>query len=86
MLKKRRSNLSLHSLFIASQKLRELSRHVTIPFELIGWIPTPTPFRLESLAHAHFAEARIRHAGAGTEFFRINAAAARAYCDAGVAV
>jgi hypothetical protein len=52
-------------------RLRELSRHVTAPFALTGWIPTPTPFRLESVAHAHFAARRIREAGAGTEFFRI---------------
>jgi hypothetical protein len=65
-----------------SIRLRELSRHVTIPFELIGWIPTQTPFRLESLAHAHFSSARIRHAGAGTEFFSIDSVAVRAYCVA----
>jgi hypothetical protein len=61
-------------------RLRELSRHVTVPFSLIGWIPTHTPFRLEKQAHAYFASARIRHAGAGTEFFRIDAEAARTYC------
>ena len=61
-------------------RLRELSRHVTTPFTLVGWIPTPTPFRLESVAHAHFASARIRHTGAGTEFFDIGVDMVEAYC------
>ena len=63
-------------------RLRELSRYVTVPFTLAGWIQTPTPFRRESMAHAHFASARIRHAGAGTEFFDIDAATAAEYCSA----
>jgi hypothetical protein len=57
-------------------RLRELSRHVTSPFRLAAWLPTPTPFRLEARAHAHFAAQRIRAAGAGTEFFRIGDAEA----------
>ena len=61
-------------------RLRELSRHVTVPFTLTGWIPTPTPFRLEAVAHLHFAAERIKHAGAGTEFFRIGAEEVEAYC------
>jgi hypothetical protein len=60
-------------------RLRELSRHVTVPFTLVGWIPTPTPFRLESATHAHFAAKRIRNAGAGTEFFNIDAAMVEEY-------
>jgi hypothetical protein len=56
-----------------SLRLRELSRYVTSPFTLVRWLPTPTPFRLESQAHAHFAAKRIRTEGAGTEFFRITA-------------
>jgi hypothetical protein len=63
-------------------RLQELSCYVTTPFTLVGWIPTPTPFRLESLAHSHFAAARIRHAGAGTEFFNINSTDAASYCSA----
>ena len=61
-------------------RLYQLSHHVTVPFILVGWIPTPAPFRQESLAHARFASKRIRHAGAGTEFFKIDSAAAVAYC------
>lgn len=66
-------------------RLRELSRHVTTPFVLCGWLPTATPFRLETRAHAHFAAARIGRApGTGTEFFRIDAAAVAEYCGSGV--
>ena len=61
-------------------RLRELSRHVTVPFTLTGWIPTLMPFRLEAVAHLHFAAERIKHAGAGTEFFRIGAEEVEAYC------
>jgi hypothetical protein len=64
-----------------SLRLRELSRYVTTPFTLVGWIPTPTPFCLESAAHAHFGAKRIREAGAGTEFFRIGEAEAKAYAE-----
>ena len=63
----------------AAPRLRELSRHVTSPFTLSAWLPTPTPFRLEAQAHAFFGDRRIREAGAGTEFFRIGEAEARAY-------
>jgi hypothetical protein len=63
-----------------SIRLHELSRHVTVPFTLVGWIPTPTPFRLESVAHAHFAGMRIRNAGAGTEFFKIDAGIVEEWC------
>jgi hypothetical protein len=65
-------------------RLRELSRHVTTPFTLMGWIPTPTPFRRESVAHGHFVSKRIRNAGAGTEFFDIGREEAEAYCGGGV--
>ena len=60
-------------------RLRELSRGVTSPFKLTAWIPTPTPFRLESVMHTHFTAKRIRQAGAGTEFFKINEAETKAY-------
>ena len=60
-------------------RLRELSSHVTTPFTLMGWIPTPTPFRHESLAHRHFVSKRIRNAGAGTEFFHIGREEAQTY-------
>ena len=62
-------------------RLQELSRYVTVPFTLVGWIPTPTPFRLESHAHSFFTAARIRRTGAGTEFFNISAADVAAYCS-----
>jgi len=65
-----------------SARLQELSRYVTVPFTLVGWIPTPTPFRLESLTHSHFAASRIRHTGAGTEFFNISAADVASYIAA----
>jgi hypothetical protein len=62
-------------------RLRELSRYVTTPFKLAAWLPTPTPFRLEAQAHAHFGAKRIREAaGAGTEFFRISVEEAVDYC------
>jgi len=60
-------------------RLKEISRHVTTPFVLVAWLPSPTPFRQEAAAHAHFAASRInqRGSGAGTEFFRISAAEAK---------
>ena len=62
-------------------RLRELSMQVTEPYHLAAWMPTPTPFRAEKDAHRHFQTKRIntRGAGAGTEFFRVNSAVARAY-------
>jgi hypothetical protein len=63
----------------ATPRLRELSRHVTSPFKLAAWLPTPTPFRLEMQAHAFFGDKRIREAGAGTEFFHIGGGEASAY-------
>ena len=63
----------------AAPRLRELSRYVTSPFKLAAWLPTPTPFRLETQAHAFFGDRRIRAAGAGTEFFHIGEAEAKAY-------
>lgn len=57
-------------------RLQELSRHVTSPFELVAWYPSPTPFKLEAKAHKAFHDQRInfRNTGsrAGTEFFRIS--------------
>jgi hypothetical protein len=61
-------------------RLQELSRHVTEPFVLIGWIPSTTPFRREATAHTHFTAKRIRHAGAGTEFFILGDGEALEYC------
>ena len=57
-------------------RLREISRYVTTPFELIAWAPTSIPFRLEKVAHRYFKEEQIntRGSGAGTEFFCISAA------------
>jgi hypothetical protein len=63
----------------AAPRLRELSRYVTSPFKLAAWLPTPTPFRMETQAHAFFGDRRIRAAGAGTEFFHIGGEEARAY-------
>jgi len=62
-------------------RLQELSRHVTEPFVLTGWIPSTTPFRKEAVAHTHFASKRIRNSGAGTEFFSIEKEAAAEYCS-----
>jgi len=62
-------------------RLQELSRNVTEPFVLTGWIPSNTPFRKEAEAHAHFASKRIRHSGAGTEFFSMEKEVAAAYCS-----
>jgi hypothetical protein len=63
-----------------SHRLRELSHHVTVPFILIGWIASTTPFRREAEAHVHFTANRIRCVGAGTEFFHINEEMAVEYC------
>jgi hypothetical protein len=61
-------------------RLKELSRHVTSPFTLAAWLPTPTPFRQEAAAHAHFKDKRINArncgSGAGTEFFHVSTAEA----------
>jgi hypothetical protein len=50
-------------------RINELSRCVPIPFQLLHYIPTLKPFNLEARIHTHFASARIRNKGAGTEFF-----------------
>ena len=60
-------------------RLREISRGVTSPFILSGWLPSPTPFRMEAKAHIQFAAQRIKCAGAGTEFFTIGKGDAEAY-------
>ena len=54
-------------------RLRELSRYVTVPFTLSAWLPTPTPFKLETAAHKYFKTKRIntRGSGAGTEYFHV---------------
>ena len=54
-------------------RLGELSRYVPIPFKLLFWIPTSTPFSLEAKIHKFFATKRIRNKGAGTEFFAMAA-------------
>jgi hypothetical protein len=62
-------------------RLKEISRHVTVPFTLVAWLPCPTPFQQEAAAHAHFKDSRINQrnggSGAGTEFFRISAGQAK---------
>jgi hypothetical protein len=62
-------------------RLRELSRYVTVPFTLAAWIPTPTPFKLETAAHSFFKQKRIntRGSGAGIEFFHVTTPEAMAY-------
>ena len=60
-------------------RLRELSRCVPAPFELVAWLPAARPFKLERAVHAHFAESRIRASGACTEFFSVEDAVAAAY-------
>ena len=59
-------------------RLRELSRYVPTPFELVAWVPTDRPFELERRVHAHFAKQRIHASGACTEFFTVDDTAARA--------
>lgn len=54
-----------------SLRLKELSRSVPAPFELVAWIPTYRPFKLEREVHKHFEEYRIRTKGGCTEFFDI---------------
>ena len=58
-----------------SYRLRELSRHVPIPFNLVYSVPTLMPFKLESEVHAYFDAYRIREAGACTEFFNVELSA-----------
>jgi hypothetical protein len=48
--------------------------YVPIPFKLLFWIPSATPFGLEAKIHRFFAAKRIRNKGAGTEFFAMAAA------------
>ena len=61
-------------------RLLELSRHVTTPFLLCGWIPSPTPFLLEKQTHAHFKQQRIRgERGTATEYFAVSREEAGAY-------
>ncbi len=57
-------------------RLRQLSSFVTTPLILAAWLPTPTPFQLEAMAHLHFRQQQInqRGSGAGTKFFRIRTA------------
>lgn len=62
-------------------RLSELSHGVTSPFKLTAWIPTPTPFRLESQTHARFTAKRIRNTGAGTEFFNLSEVETAAYIE-----
>ena len=62
-------------------RLKELSRCVPAPFELVAWVPTDRPFKLERSAHVHFAESRILTRGACTEFFSIDDAAATAFAS-----
>jgi hypothetical protein len=52
-------------------RLKELSRYVTEPFTLAAFIPSTMPFRTEVLVHVYFSSSRLRHTGAGTEFFDI---------------
>ncbi len=60
-------------------RLRELDRHITAPFALVRWMATTTPFHLASIARAHFAAKRVNTAGAGAEFYNINAATVEEY-------
>lgn len=60
-------------------RLRELSRCVPVPFELVAWVPTDRPFKLERIVHTYFAEKRILTCGACTEFFSIDDATVAAY-------
>ena len=62
-------------------RLRELSRCVPIPFELVAWVPTDRPFKLERRVHAFFMQQRIHASGACTEFFTVDNTAARALAD-----
>jgi hypothetical protein len=63
------------------RRLRELDRYVVTPFAFVRWIPTSTPSRLASVARAHFEAQRVSTAGAGADFFQINAAMVNEYVD-----
>ena len=62
-------------------RLKELSRNVPYPFELVYCIPTFAPFELEAEIHRHFAAHRIRER-ACTEFFDIDLKAIGEYLKA----
>lgn len=47
-------------------------RVVPSPFQLVYWIPSATPFKIENAIHKHFNYARIREAGGNSEFFNVD--------------
>ena len=53
-------------------RIKELSRHVPSPFNLVYSVSTPTPFRSENEIHKHFDAFRIKEKGACTEFFSVD--------------
>lgn len=55
----------------ATQRLKELSRHVPSPFQLMFSVSTFTPFKTESEIHQHFKAFRIKEKGSCTEFFNV---------------
>ena len=62
-------------------RLYELSRCVPDPFQLVAWVPTMSPFKLEREVHAHFQQYRIRTRGACTEFFSVDDVVASVYAQ-----
>ena len=62
-------------------RLKELSRSVPAPFELVAWIPTDRPFKLERSVHEHFKAHRILTKGACTEFFQIDDSAVLSFVN-----
>ena len=53
-------------------RLKELSRHVPSPFNLVYSVSTICPFSLEAEIHKEFDAFRIREKGACTEFFSVD--------------
>ena len=52
-------------------RLNELSRLVSVPFQLVLWIPCADPFQLERSIHRFFDRFRVRIPDVSTEFFTV---------------
>ena len=60
-------------------RLKELTRFVDDPFQLVWWVPTETPFVLERTIHVYFESVRLKVPGVSTEFFQTDEDAVHAF-------
>ena len=60
-------------------RLKELTRFVDDPFQLVWWVPTETPFVLERTIHVYFESVRLKVPGISTEFFQTDEDAVHAF-------